>query len=49
MFIRRFNRMNTHVMNSGTKHSLYKLIPYRKTFAQALTEAERKVMQENTI
>lgn len=36
-------------MDSGTKQFLCKLVPPRPTFAQDMTEAERKVMQEHVI
>jgi hypothetical protein len=34
-------------MNARNKQFLYKLIPPRSTFAQDMTEVERKVMQEH--
>jgi hypothetical protein len=34
-------------MNARKKQFLYKLIPPRSTFAQDMTEVERKVMQEH--
>jgi hypothetical protein len=36
-------------MNARTKQFLYKLIPKRPTFAQDMTEVERRVMQEHAI
>jgi uncharacterized protein len=36
-------------MNIGTKQFLCKLIPPRPTFAQDMTETERKIMQEHSI
>lgn len=36
-------------MNTEKKRFLYKLVPPRPTFAQDITEAEKKVMQEHAI
>lgn len=36
-------------MNTGMKQFLRKLIPPRPTFAQDMTEVERKIMQEHII
>jgi uncharacterized protein len=36
-------------MNSERKQFMYKLIPPRPTFAQDMTEVERKVMQEHVV
>jgi uncharacterized protein YciI len=36
-------------MESETKRFLYQLIPPRPTFAQDMTETERKVMQEHAL
>ena len=36
-------------MESETKRFLYQLIPPRSTFAQDMTETERKVMQEHAL
>jgi uncharacterized protein YciI len=36
-------------MNTERKQFMYKLIPPRPTFAQDMTEAERKVMQEHVV
>jgi uncharacterized protein YciI len=37
------------IMNTGMKQFLCKLIPPRPTFAQDMTEVERKIMQEHII
>jgi uncharacterized protein YciI len=43
------SNLKVKIMNTGMKQFLCKLIPPRPTFAQDMTEVERKIMQEHVV